>query len=174
MTRRSHILLGLLGTSVVFGLACGEASLNVTKPTPTPDPVDCSFRGGVQEVFASRDCANVGCHFDPGIGQLTLASDTMSNGDIHELLLDSGGTTQRSSNCANESPECADDPANPPAGGFCCTRAVRPGHPEFSLLLQKPFLGNPITHGGGKQLGSDQDPSYLSIKCWIEDGAPDN
>ena len=58
--------------------------------------------------------------------------------------------------------------------GQLLNRTVRKNKPAASLLLQKPFLDNPITHGGGKQFGSDGDESYLSVKCWIEDNAPNN
>lgn len=173
---RYGVLAGLTLASAVVGLlACGEASLNVTTPTPTPDDqIDCTFRGGVKETFATRDCGNTGCHLDPGQAQLSLVSGTMSDDALYELLLDSGGTSQRNSNCGGESPECADDPGNPPAGGYCCNRTVRKNKPGASLLLQKPYGENPITHGGGKAFGSDDDPNYQSVKCWIEDGAPNN
>lgn len=176
MNPRYSILAGLVLASVMVGLmACGEASLKVSTPTPPPDnDVDCTFRVGVMETFATRDCGNATCHIDPGQAQLTLLSTTMSENQIYDLLLDSGGTSQRNSNCFGESPECADDASNPPAGGFCCNRTVRKNQPGASLLLQKPFADNPITHGGGKQFGSDEDKNYLAVKCWIEDGAPNN
>lgn len=176
MTRRFRSLAGLASTAAAAALlsaACGEASLKVSTPTPTPNQsVDCTFRGGVVETFLTRDCGNLSCHLDPGAAQLTLASGIMDDDEIYRLLLDSGGTAQRNSDCANEGPECADDPTSPT--GNCCNRTVRKNKPAASLLLQKPYLDNPITHGGGKQFGSDSDEGYLSVKCWIEDNAPNN
>ena len=178
---RYALLAGLTVSCALAGLlACGEASLKVTTPTPTPDSsVDCTFRGGVKETFATRDCGNTGCHVEPspgnlGAAQLTLVSNSLSDDDLYDLLIDSGGSSQRNSNCAGEAPSCADDPSNPPSGGYCCNRTVRENQPGASLLLQKPYGENPITHGGGKQFGTDDDLNYLSIKCWIEDGAPNN
>ena len=176
MTRRFTSLAGLVCTTAAAALvsaACGEASLKVSTPTPTPNQsIDCTFRVGVVETFLTRDCGNLSCHLDPGQAQLSLASGTMDDDEIYRLLLDSGGTAQRNSDCANEGPECADDPTS--STGNCCNRTVRKNKPAASLLLQKPFLDNPITHGGGKQFGSDGDESYLSVKCWIEDNAPNN
>jgi len=176
MNPRFAFLAVLSVASATVGLlACGEASLKVSTPTPTPDDlVDCTFSVGVMETFATRDCGNVSCHIDPGTAQLTLLSTTMSNDEIYRLLLDSGGSSQRSSGCGGESPECADDPNDPPAGGYCCNRTVRPDHPSASSLLQKPYADNPVTHGGGKQFGSDDDLNYMSVKCWIEEGAQNN
>lgn len=177
MTRgfRSIPLAGLVVTAALAGLlsaSCGEATVKVSTPTPTPnESVDCTFRGGVVETFVTRDCGNTGCHLQPGAAQLTLVGP-MDDDEIYRLLLDSGGTAQRNSNCAAEGPECADDPNS--ATGNCCNRTVRMNHPAASLLLQKPYLDNPITHGGGKAFGSDSDESYLAVKCWIEDGAPNN
>jgi len=176
MTRRFKSLAGLVSMTALAALAsaaCGEASLKVSTPTPTPNQsVDCTFRGGVMETFVTRDCGNSSCHIEPGAAQLTLVSETMSEDEVYRLLLDSGGSSQRNSDCANEGPECADDPTS--ATGNCCNRTVRRNKPANSLLLQKPFSDNPITHGGGKAFGSDQDENYLSVKCWIEDNAPNN
>lgn len=175
MNRRFAVLGAVFATSLAFSFACGEASLKVTKPTPTPDDsIDCSFSGGVMETFATRDCGNAGCHGQNFSAQLQLVSPDLSNDEIYDLLLDSGGIVQRTSNCHLEWEGCEDDPGNPPSGEFCCIRDVRPGFPGRSLLLQKPFADSNEGHGGGKQFGSDEDEGYLSIECWIEDGAPNN
>lgn len=175
MNRRFAILGALLVTSVSFSFACGEASLKVTRPTPTPDgSVDCTFSGGVMETFATRDCGNATCHGSPFTADLQLVSADLSNDELYHLLMNSGGSAQRAGDCHLEWEGCAEDPGNPPAGEFCCVRAVRPNFPERSLVLTKPYSESSEGHGGGKQFSSDQDEGYLSIECWIDNGAPND
>ena len=47
-------------------------------------------------------------------------------------------------------------------------RRVNRIEPENSLLLQKPLMK--VSHGGGKQIHSD-DPAYHIIRKWIAEGA---
>ena len=97
-----YVSLGsLLFVSALVGLlACGEASLKVSTPTPTPsDEVDCTFATGVMEVLATRDCGNAGCHLDPGQASLTLVSGNLSSQALYGALMDPGGASQQASNC---------------------------------------------------------------------------
>ena len=168
MNRRFTILAALFATSVALSASCGEASLKLTKPTPTPDDsVDCTFSVGVMEAFLTEDCGNSGCHGPNPNAQLQLVNSDVDIDVIYQLLMDSGGTLQRLSNCASEPAECAEDPS----GAGCCVRDVRPGFPERSLLLTKPYAESTEGHGGGKQFSTDDEPGYRSIECWIENGA---
>ncbi len=48
-------------------------------------------------------------------------------------------------------------------------RRVDLGHPELSLMLQKP--AGKMTHGGGKKL-EEASQEYATLKRWIDAGAP--
>ena len=171
VNRRFSILGATFGVTLAFSFACGEASLKLTKPTPTPDDsIDCTFSVGVMEAFLTEDCGNSGCHGQNPNAQLQLVSADVDIDEIYRMLMDSGGTLQRLSNCESEPESCAEDPA----GAGCCTRDVRPNFPERSLLLMKPYAESTEGHGGGKQFSTDAEPGFRSIECWIDNGAPND
>jgi hypothetical protein len=41
-----------------------------------------------------------------------------------------------------------------------------------SLLLEKPLMGSPVQHAGGKQFQSASDATYARWLAWIDAGAP--
>ena len=157
--RKTSMLCGLVAASLAGLVACGEAALTLTTPTPTPDQtINCQFSVGVQDVFQTRDCANAGCHGNPGVASLTLGGIPLN--EMHHLLVNSGGTLQRSGGCDV-------DPDN-------CPRDVRPGEPERSLLVLKPLEGYAESHGGARAWSGPGDRNYDTLACWIEAGAPND
>lgn len=172
MRRRDAVLfaVGLLA----LGAGCGEARLEITRPAQEQENRDCSFRGAVMETFAERHCGNANCHGTPYTGELQLVSADLDAGEIHHLLVSSGGSLQRAGDCENEWEGCMENPTDPPPGEFCCVRDVRPGFPGQSLLLQKPYSESTEPHSGAKEFTSDQDDGYLAIECWIANGAPND
>lgn len=158
MSRRLWSLIGLLSLSAATAslLACGEASLKTLTPTPPPDggPV-ITFRAGVFPTLAARDCANVGCHIIDGpaapVSGLGLGGPGVSSDRVYEAIMAGGAQN-----------------------GTDAGLDVNLETPDDSLLLTKPLEGSGATHGGGKQFAADTDIGYLSIRGWIESGAPNN
>src|SRR4051812_14974477 len=100
-TRPVALLAMFVGVASAIGLiSCGTASVKELLPTPTPNPIDTTFRAGVLgKMVKPRDCDRAGCHtddFGAPAGQLTLGSTSGTSLDqIYYLLINSGGTSQR-------------------------------------------------------------------------------
>lgn len=158
MSRRLWSLIGLVSVSAATAslLACGEANLKTLTPTPPPDggPIT-TFKAGVFPTLAARDCTNVGCHIieDPpapasGLG---LGGPGITSDQVYASIM-AGGSQ------------------NGTAAGLDVNVAA----PEDSLMLDKPLEASGVGHGGGKQFAAETDIGYLSIRGWIESGAPNN
>lgn len=134
--------------------SCGEASVKLIEPTPTPG-LNFTFRGGVIPALKARDCARSSCHdYDGGSpsGQIPFGGNTISAALLYTMIVTSGGTLQR-------------------GGGDL---DVNIADPPSSLILAKPDSDDPgVVHGGGKLFGKADD-TYKVILGWIQMGAPNN
>ena len=148
-----------LGMTAVF--ACGQASIKVFVPCPTPTGVDITFKG-VQAVFQSQDCFNGGaCHnkANGGASGLVLGGDQTTPMEIYTGVL-AGGSQGPGTNISHPGPGDHD--------------VVIGSGASLSLLLRKPLANDPLgvlTHQGGKQFGSVNTPGYKSIYGWTSNGA---
>jgi|HubBroStandDraft_6_1064221.scaffolds.fasta_scaffold401206_2 hypothetical protein len=137
-------------------------------PTPAgqqqavPSPEFEFFKSRVEPIFLKKRPGHARCYFCHVVGSGANAAGTAFH--LEKL---SPGSTFWSEEQSRRNFEVV-------------SRLVTPGEPLSSYLLKHPLArdaGGDISHGGGRQFASQNDPDWLTLAEWVRgrkaDGASD-
>ncbi len=119
---------------------------------PAPSPDFEFFKSRVEPIFLKKRPSHARCYICHVVDSGGNAADT----SFHLEKL-SPGSTFWSEEQSRRNFEVV-------------SRLVTPGEPMSSLLLRHPLArdaGGDISHGGGRQFASQNDPDWLTLAEWV-------